>query len=114
MSPVEARLLEKVRTERDADSMAIIEVLRAECVAERAKCDALRARVAELEATLAKSLANRITEKAAQAALERQVAAARAECAALETEHLYTRDIECGVSIAAGRVLRAMDEATKK
>ena len=78
------------------------------------RLDALRARVAELEATLAKSLANRITEKAAQAALERQVAAARAECAALETEHLYTRDIECGVSIAAGRVLRAMDEATKK
>lgn len=95
-------------------NVADVQHLRQSSIALTDERDALRARVAELEATLAKSLANRITEKAAQAALERQVAAARAECAALETEHLYTRDIECGVSIAAGRVLRAMDEATKK
>ena len=88
---------------------------------ERKRAETAEARVAELEAQLGgmteqwKAELNHANAWMRKfRAAEAQVAAARAECAALETEHLYTRDIECGVSIAAGRVLRAMDEATKK
>lgn len=76
---------------------------------------AAEARVSELEATLAKSLANRITEKAAQAAPERQVAAVRAICARLieiakDTNSPIWAE---GVTEAADDVIAAMDEAAK-
>lgn len=76
---------------------------------------AAEARVAELETTLAKSLANRITEKAAQAAPERQVAAVKAICARLQE---IARDTNSpiwaeGVKEAADDVIAAMDEAAK-